>query len=62
MAERPWLVDFRGSEGLVRTTNFDKDATIRGLTVLGSIAGEHVRITTLGTSGTIRRAREKYLA
>ncbi len=62
MPDRPWLVDFRGDEGLVRATNLDRDATVRNLTALDAIAGERVRVTTLGTSGTIRRAREKYLS
>jgi len=62
MPDRPWLVDFRGGEGLVRATNLDRDETIRSLTALDVIAGERVRVTTLGTSGTIRRAREKYLS
>jgi len=62
MPDRPWLVDFRGAEGLVRATNLDRDATVRSLTALDAIAGERVRITTMGTSGTIRRAREKYMS
>ncbi len=62
MPDRPWLVDFRGTEGLARATNLDRDATIRSLTALAMIAGEGVRVTTIGTSGTIRRAREKYLS
>ncbi len=62
MADRPWLVEFRESEGLVRATNLDRDETVRSLTALDTIAGERVRVTTLGTSGTIRRAREKYLS
>ncbi len=62
MPDRPWLVDFRLTEGLVRATNLDRDATVRSLVALDAIGGERVRVTTLGTSGTIRKAREKYLS
>ena len=57
-----WLVGFEDPKGLVRCTHLRKDATIRALNALDSIAGEAVRVTTLGTSGTIRRATEKYLS
>lgn len=61
LADPLWLVDFAGSTGLARTTNTERDATVRALTGLHSLSGEAVRVTTLGTSGTIRRATEKYL-
>ncbi len=57
-----WLVDFEDPMGLVRCTHLRKDATVDALTRLASIAGVTVRVTTLGTSGTIRRATEKYLS
>lgn len=62
LPDRPWLVEFAANRGLVRTTNLERDATIRSLTSLKAIAGEGVRVTTTGTSGTIRKAREKYLS
>jgi len=60
-AGRPWLVGFRGSKGLARCTNLSKDLAIRSLRGITAIAGAPVTVTTLGTSGTIRRATAKYL-
>ncbi len=57
-----WLVGFEDPKGLVRCVHLRKDATIEALKGLTSIAGVSVRVTTLGTSGTIRRATEKYLS
>jgi len=57
----PWLVEFRGSIGLVRCTNLTKEETIRRLGGISSIGGQPVRVVTIGTSGTIRRAEQKYL-
>lgn len=62
LPERPWLVDFDGHEGLVRATNLTKEAVVRAMAGLDRIGGESVHVSTLGTSGTIRRARAKYLA
>ncbi|HEY7587716.1 MAG TPA: Rpp14/Pop5 family protein [Thermoplasmata archaeon] len=62
LPDRPWLVDFEGSEGLARATNLTKDAVVEALNSLRRIGPEAVRVTTLGTSGTIRKARAKYLA
>jgi RNase P/RNase MRP subunit POP5 len=61
MSPRLWLVDFAGTTGLVRTTNLEKDAAIRALNGIERVAGERVRITTVGTSGTIRAATRNYL-
>ncbi len=57
-----WLVGFEDPKGLVRCVHVRKDETIEALKSLASIAGVVVRVTTLGTSGTIRRATEKYLS
>jgi RNase P/RNase MRP subunit POP5 len=57
---RLWLVEFDGTAGLVRTTNIEKDAAIRALNGIDTLAGERVRVTTVGTSGTIRAATRKY--
>ena len=62
LPDRPWLVEFAANRGLVRTTNLERDATVRSVSSLEVIAGEAVRVTTTGTSGTIRKAREKYLS
>jgi len=58
---RLWLVDFAGTLGLARTTHLEKDAAIHALSDIGAIGGERVRVTTVGTSGTIRAATRKYL-
>ena len=60
-ALRLWLIVFDGTRGLVRTTNVEKDAAIRALVAIESVAGDRVRIQTVGTSGTIRAATEKFL-
>ncbi len=57
-----WLVGFEHPRGLVRCVHVRKEATIAALVGLASIAEVPVRVTTLGTSGTIRRATEKYLS
>jgi RNase P/RNase MRP subunit POP5 len=57
---RLWLVTFEGTSGLVRTTNVEKDEAIRFLNRMDQVSGEAVRLTTLGTSGTIRAATRKY--
>jgi ribonuclease P/MRP protein subunit POP5 len=57
-----WLVGFEDPRGLVRCVHLRKEATITALVGLTSIAQEPVRVATLGTSGTIRRATEKYLS
>ena len=61
MPERLWLVEFRHPLGLVRTTHLTKDAAIRAMVAIDTVAGERVRVTTVGTSGTIRAATRKYL-
>ncbi len=56
--DRPWLVEYDGARGLVRCAHTAKDATIAFLNGL-HIGNASVR--TVGTSGTIRKAREKFL-
>jgi ribonuclease P/MRP protein subunit POP5 len=60
-APRASLVQFGGSTGLARCTNFEKEETIAALVAIDHVDGEPVRVTTLGTSGTIRKATEKFL-
>ena len=62
LPERLWLVDFEDPLGLARCVHTRKEATIAALRGLTSIGGVPVRVVTLGTSGTIRAATEKYLA
>ena len=57
-----WLVDFEDPRGLARCVHTEKEATIAALRGLERISGESVRVTTLGTSGTIRAATAKYLS
>ena len=56
--DRPWLVEYDGGRGLVRCPHTAKDETIAFLNGL-RIGASHLRTT--GTSGTIRRARQKFL-
>jgi RNase P/RNase MRP subunit POP5 len=56
------LVEFEGTSGLVRTTHLEKDAAIHALVRIEAMAGVPIRVTTLGTSGTIRAATRKYLS
>lgn len=62
MPEHLWLVGFEHPRGLARCVHTKKDETIAALARLASIGGAVVRVTTLGTSGTIRAATDKYLA
>ncbi len=57
----PRLVVFGDNRGIVRCLNTTKDETIRGLSAISSIGRMQVSVRTLGTSGTIRKAREKFL-
>jgi RNase P/RNase MRP subunit POP5 len=58
---RLWLAVFDGARGLVRTTNIERDAAIHAIVDIDVVAGDRVRIQTMGTSGTIRSAMEKFL-
>lgn len=53
------LIEYDGARGLVRCAHTAKDATIRFLNDLRLGAA---RVRTTGTSGTIRKARRKYLS
>jgi len=57
--ERPWLVEYDGSQGLCRCPHTSKDATIVFLNALR--IGDSI-VRTTGTSGTIRKARAKFLS
>lgn len=62
LPEPLWLVGYDHPLGLARCTHRQKEATIQALNGLRTVAGDSVRVTTLGTSGTIRAATEKYLS
>jgi len=53
------LIEYDGARGLVRCPHLAKDAAIAFLNAL--LIGP-ARVSTTGTSGTIRKARAKYLA
>ena len=59
--DRPRLVFLEGDRGLVRCRHTAKAATIARLQALNREVEGAFRVETLGTSGTIRRARRKYL-
>ncbi len=58
---RPSLVSYEGGLGIVRCAHTDKEEVIGLLRAISTIGRQEVCVTTLGTSGTIRRAREKYV-
>ena len=53
------LVEYDGGRGLVRCAHTAKEETIA---FLNALRVGNARLRTVGTSGTIRKAREKYLA
>ena len=55
------LIEFDGLSGIVRCFNTDKDAVIAAMNALVEIGQGKTTVRTVGTSGTIRRARSKYL-
>ena len=70
----PWVIMVENNSGLVRCAHLDKDRTIEFLTSITELVHREpdndidrtgvkvkVKITTLGTSGTIKAARTKYL-
>lgn len=57
-----WLVDFDGQRGIVRCPHTAKERTIDLLAGIDAIDDDPVRIEPLGTSGTVRKCREKFLA
>lgn len=58
---RPWLIRWRGGEGVVRCGHRHKETVLDLLRSLRRIGGREVRVETLGTSGTVRKAVRKYL-
>jgi len=56
------LIQFENEQGIVRCIHTAKDEVISGLNGRHRIGGNEVSIKTIGTSGTIRRARSKFLA
>jgi ribonuclease P/MRP protein subunit POP5 len=58
---RPWLIMFEKGKGIVRCSHTSKDEVINLLKSVKGVGGKKVKIRTLGTSGTVRGARRKYL-
>lgn len=58
---RPWLIMFQKGKGIVRCSHTSKDECINLLHSIKGVGGNKVSIKTLGTSGTVRGARRKYL-
>jgi len=59
----PWVIGLKNNFGIIRCHHLDKEITIRllqSIKYLGKIKSR-VKIETLGTTGTIRSARKKYL-
>ncbi len=58
---RPWLIMFEKGKGIIRCSHTSKDECINLLQSIKGVGGTRVKIRTLGTSGTVRGARKKYL-
>jgi RNase P/RNase MRP subunit POP5 len=59
---RPWLVLMEGRRGLLRCAHTHKEEAIMLLRSLGASEALGHPVRTLGTSGTIRKAKKRYLA
>ena len=59
--DRPKMILLTPEGGLVRCRHTAKEGTIALLRTITAVGGQPVSIQTVGTSGTIRRARRKYL-
>lgn len=58
---RPWIIMFEKGKGIARCSHTAKDECINLLRSIRSVGGQSVQIRTLGTSGTVKGARKKYL-
>ncbi len=57
---QPRVIEFDGAWGILRCAHTLKDEAIAALRGLRAVDGEAVRVVTVGTSGTLRKARRKY--
>lgn len=57
---RPWLTAFRDNRGILRCSHCDRDKAVELLTSVTEVGEERLKvsITTVTTSGTIRKAKE----
>lgn len=60
---KPWLTVFEGNCGILRCFYLSKDEAVSLLTSIRQIGreGVPVSVTTLGTSGSIKKAKMKFL-
>lgn len=61
---KPWLTVFEGNCGILRCFYLSKDEAIQLLTSIKHIGREKVpvSVTTLGTSGSIKKVKMKFLS
>jgi RNase P/RNase MRP subunit POP5 len=59
----PWVIYIRNNYGLIRCHHLDTEKAIELLNSIRELVGvnQPVKIKTLGTTGTIKSARKKYL-
>lgn len=55
------VLGFEGSKGIIQCTHTKVKETRASLTTLTRVNGKRVTVHILGTSGTIKRATEKFL-
>ena len=60
--ERFRLTVFERGLGIVRVPHTEKDFAVSLLSSLDSVRGTPVRVTTLRTSGSIKKLKDRYLA
>lgn len=61
---KPWLTIFEDNVGILRCVHTYKDEAVKLLTSIKIVGKEKmpVNVETLGTSGTIKQAKRKYLS
>ena len=59
----PWLTVFEKNKGILRCIHTGSNEAILLLTSIENVgrSGEKIRVNTLGTSGTIKKAKLRYL-
>jgi len=59
----PWLCEFDGKtgRGILKVSHKSVGEARAALTLITEVAGVKVAVRTLGVSGTIKRAREKWI-
>ncbi|UCG69123.1 MAG: hypothetical protein JSV09_15280 [Thermoplasmata archaeon] len=60
---RPWLTVFENNKGILRCAHTNKEKAMRLLVSIKSIGRDKVpvKVVTLGTSGTIKKAKRRYM-